>query len=177
MEKDMSVKLFLPLLIFVTQMVSPAPAQSDREFTDRVRNFKITLVSDWQPLTYSDAVGQQKTNFIFRNRNEGFLIITRENLSGRSLADCVKNDLGDLELNYACLYIGKEAFEGGQLSGLRATLCYMDDGRKVVGTFYYLQDGNMIWILRFKANPDSPGIALEITDKMARSFCTVCPIP
>lgn len=173
----MSLKLFLPLLVFVTQVVLPAPTQSDREFTDRVRNFKITLVSDWQPLTYSDAVGQQKTNFIFRNRNEGLLTITRENLSGRSLADCVKNDLSDLEVTYACLSIGKEAFKGGQLSGLRATLRYVDGGRKAAGTFYYLQDVKTVWILRFTANPDSPGITLEITDKMAGSFCTVCPIP
>jgi hypothetical protein len=172
----MSNKLFLLLLIIATQMVSTSSAQSDREFIDQARNFKITLISDWQPLTYTDAIGRRKTDFIFRNRNEGLLVITRENLSGRLLADRVKNDLDDLELSYACLYTGKEAFEGGQLNGLRVTLGYMDGGRKIVATFYYLQDGDTVWILRFKANPDSPGIAQDITDKMARSFCTVCPI-
>lgn len=172
----MNKKPLFILLIIAPFMISNLPGQSDREFIDKARNFKILLVSDWKPFSYTDAVGRQKTDFIFRNRREGLLTITREELLGRSLSDRVKFDLDDLKLNNVCFYTDKEAFESGHLTGFRIMAQYTEGGRKLISTSYYLEDGDTVWILRFKAEADSPSLALEITDKIARSFCTICPI-
>jgi hypothetical protein len=153
-----------------------AVAQSDRQFIDKVDNFTITLVGGWNPVSYTDAFGRQKTEFIFEDRNEGLLRVTKESLSGCSLEDKVHNELEDLKLRYACAYSGEEAFIDGLLKGIRVSLYYFDDGRNVVGAYYFLQDGDAAWILRFTGRPGSPGISRDVTDKMARSFCYVCAI-
>lgn len=170
------VALFLVFLI-TAAVNSAAAAQAEREFLDRDRGYRITLVGDWQPVSYTDAVGRQKTEFVFRRRNDGVLAITREGLPRGSLADKVDVDLSDMKQCYACLFTSKETFGGGQLSGFRALVYYHKDGRKIAGAYYYLQDGNAVWILRFNADPASPGIAREVTDRMARSFSPPPPTP
>ena len=169
-SKAASLLILLSISLCVT-----AAAQSDREFTDKVVNFKIILVGDWQPAPYTDAVGRQKTEFVFHNRAEGLLKITKESLPGRLLANKVNSDLEELKLRYACVYTGQEAIRG-LLSGIRVALYYFEDSRSTIGAYYYLQDGDSVWILRFTGRPGSPGIARDITDKMARSFCSVCGI-
>ena len=139
-------------------------------FLKLVRNFKIPLVSDWQSFSYTDAIGRYQSRFMFRNQSQGSLEITRESLSGRTLSNKVDDDFRDIEHCYTCLFTEKEAFTGGQLSGSRIIFYHVKDGRRVVGLYYYLQDGDTVWILRFSGNPDSAGLARQITDKMARSF-------
>ena len=86
-------------------------AQSEREVIDKARNFKITLFGDWKPISYTDAVGRQKTDFIFQgNRQEGLLTIASEALSDRSLTNEVDIDLANMELSYATVFTSKEAF-------------------------------------------------------------------
>lgn len=166
--KITSLMIWLSIILCVA-----AVAQSDREFTDKVDNFKITLAGEWQPAFYVDAFGRQKTEFVFKTRAEGVLKITRESLPGRSLANKVSGDLEDLNLGYACVYTSQEAIKG-LLGGTRVALYYFDGSRTTVGTYYYLQDGDSVWILRFTGRPGSPGMARDMTDKMARSFCSVC---
>ena len=150
-----------------------ASAQSEREFTGKVNNFEITLVGDWQPTSYTDAIGRQKTEFVFRNRTEALLEVSKESLSGHPLANKINTDLEDLKLCYPCVYAGQEAIKG-MLEGVRVSLYYFEEGRSTIGTYYYLQDGQSVWILRFSGRVGSPGMARDMTDKMARSFCSVC---
>ena len=169
-SKAPSLLIWLCISLCVT-----AVAQSDREFTDKADNFKIILVGDWQPVPYTDAFGRQKTDFVFHNRAEGLLKITKESLPGRSLANKVNSVLEDLKLRYACMYTGQEAIRG-QLDGILVAIYYFEDGRSKIGTYYYLQDGDSVWILRFTGRAGSPGLSRDITDKMARSFCYVCSV-
>lgn len=161
------------LILLSISLCATAAAQSDREFTDKADNFKITLVGDWQPTSYTDAVGRLKTEFVFRNRTEGLLKISKESLPARWLANKVNGDLENLKLRYACVFTGHEAFRG-LLDGIRVALYYFEDSRPTIGTYYYLQDGDSVWILRFTGRAGSPGMAREMTDEMARSFCSVC---
>ncbi|HEX8185758.1 MAG TPA: hypothetical protein VF747_13425, partial [Blastocatellia bacterium] len=41
-----------------------ARAQSGQEYEDSAGKFKLMLIGDWKPVTYSDAVGRQKTEFV-----------------------------------------------------------------------------------------------------------------
>ncbi len=167
----------LPVLIVIGLSIrADTVAQSEREFIDKVEGFKITLAGDWQPVSYTDAVGRQRTEFVSHDRAEGLLKIARERLAGRALTEKVHGDLEDLKLRYACVYTGQEAISG-LLSGVRVALYYFEDGRWIVGTHYYLKDGDAVWILRFTGRPGSTGMARETTDRIVRTFCSVCDIP
>jgi hypothetical protein len=82
-----------------------------------------------------------------------------------------------MRLRCASVYFSEDKFDAGQLSGIRVAVYYVQDSRKVVGTYYYLQDRDSVWVLRFTGEATSTGITREITDRMARSFCSVCPFP
>ena len=151
-------------------------AQAEREFIDQANGFKITLVGNWRGVPYTDAVGRQKTEFVYENRARGLLRITRENLGGSSLQHIVRREIDDFTLCYSCVFSGQEAFAGDSLSGTRVALYYVEGDRRIVGTFYFLQDKEAVWILRFNGRAGSTGMSREITDSMARSFCSVCAL-
>ena len=164
------------ILVITVYLNSIAWALSDRLFTDKVANYQIMLLGDWQQVSYTDAVGRRKTEFVFHSRREGLLTIAKERPAGRSLQDKVHLDLSDMRLNYACVFSSEEPFSGGQLSGIRVALYFLQDVRKVAATYYYLQDADSVWVLRFTGEPGSTGVSQETTDRMARSFCSVCPL-
>jgi len=83
----------------------------------------------------------------------------------------------DLRLHLVCSSVSREEFGGGHLDGVRVAVYCFQDNHRMVGVYYYLQEGEAIWVLRFTAREDSPGLARDLTDRMARSFCGVCPIP
>jgi hypothetical protein len=43
----------------------------------------------------------------------------------------------------------------------------------MAGTFYFLQEGEAVWILRFNGRAESPGMSRDITDALTRSFSSV----
>lgn len=184
----MKVKLKLPgssglnlnvvfyLLPILVATCSFTMAQSGREFIDTANGFKITLIGNWRAVPYTDAVGRKKTEFVYENREQGLLRITREDLRGSSLQDVVRREIEAFTLCNSCVSTGQEAFAGESLSGIRVAHYYVEGNRRTVGEFYFLQDKEAVWVLRFKGRAGSPGMAREIIDNMARSFCTVCPL-
>ena len=173
----MNLKVVLSLIsIFACSGVSPSMAQSEREFIDKANGFKITIVGNWRAAPYTDAIGRQKTEFVYEDRGQGLLRIARENLRNGSVQDIVRREIDDFALCYSCVFTGQEAFAGGSLSGIRVALYYIEGDRRILGTFYFLQDKEAVWILRFNGRPGSPGMAHDITDRMARSFCSVCAL-
>src|SRR5262245_31995190 len=124
-------------------------AQTGSEYKDPDGKFKITLTGDWRAVTYSDAVGRQKTEFVYRDRSEGLLKISREALNG-SLAETVRQEEENLKIYRPGFQrAASEAFGGGPLSGNRFSFFTTEGGRQLAHTYYYLQDKNSVWVLRF----------------------------
>ncbi len=163
----------LALICILVGACSLTMAQADREFKDEANGFMITLVGNWRAVPYTDAVGRQKTEFVYENRDQGLLRITRDNLRGSTLHDMVRREMDEFAFCNSCVFAGQEAFAGGSLRGIRVALYYIEGGRRIVGTFYFLQERESVWILRFNGRPGSSGMGHEITDAMARSFCSV----
>ena len=163
--------LMFMVLVFLVLLVSlPAVAQAGREFTDPGGQYKLTLVGDWKAVSYDDAVGRQKTEFVYRDRSEGLLKISREPLTG-SLADMLHREEENLKI-YRSGFEGasSESFGGGSLSGVRLSFFSTEGNRKMANTFYYLQDKNAVWVLRFTGKRGSLDAIRNITDQIARSF-------
>lgn len=175
-RSSIKFRFVLSLISVLVSTCSVAMAQAEREFMDKANGFKITLAGDWRALPYTDAVGRQKTEFVWDNRVQGLLRITREDLRGSPLPNVARREIENFALCYSCVFTGQGEFSGGSLSGTRVALYYAVGNRRMVGTFYFLQDKEAVWILRFNGQAGSPAMAPEITDSMARSFCSVCAL-
>jgi hypothetical protein len=173
---DIKIKAGLALICILLGTCSFTMAQADREFLDKANGFNISLVGDWRADPYTDAVARRKTEFVYQNRDLGLLRITRESLRGSSLQGLVRREIEDFTLGHSCVSTGQEAFAGEFLSGMRVAHYYIEGDRKTIAVFYFLQEKEAVWILRFNGRAGSPGMAREITDKMARSFCSVCDL-
>lgn len=161
----------LMFMVLVLLAVGPAVvAQNNQEFTDPASQYKVTLIGDWKPVSYNDAVGRQKTEFVYRDRSEGLLKITREPLTG-TLADLVRREEENLKI-YRSGFEGasSEAFGGGAISGIRLSFFSTEGNRKMANTYYYLQDKNAAWVLRFTGKRGSLDAIRNLTDQIARSF-------
>jgi hypothetical protein len=154
----------------IAVLVSAVEAQSGPEFTDPAGRYKLSLIGDWRAVSYNDAVGRQKTEFVYRDRSEGLLKISREPLSG-SLADAVSQEEENLKI-YRPGFEGaaRETFGGGALSGIRLSFYSTEGNRKIANTFYYLQDKNAMWVLRFGGKRGTLDTMRNLTDQIARSF-------
>src|SRR5215470_5854033 len=79
--------------IMATGLASPF----QQEFTDPENTYKLTLVGDWKAVSYNDAVGRAKTEFVYRDRSQGLLKVTREKLTG-SVAELVRQEEENLRV-------------------------------------------------------------------------------
>ena len=157
--------------ILVTVSSFGFAAQSEKEYVDPDGQYKISLLGDWKAISYKDAVGRQKTEFVYRDRSEGLLKISRETLSGGDLAGLVRQEEETLKIYRAGFERGaSEGFGAGELKGVRLSFYNTDSRRPKANTYYYLQDGNSVWVLRFSGERGTLDTIRNITDQMARSF-------
>jgi hypothetical protein len=168
----MNTRLFsLMLLALISVYVVGAANQSDREFVDQAGKYRITLVGDWRPVTYTDAMGRTKTEFVCRERSEGLLRVNKESLNRRSPADIARKAMEELKLCQPAVMVGgDEEFVGGALPGRRVAFCYIEGNSWVAATYYFLEDRDAVWILRFTGRMGVLNASHDIMDRMARSF-------
>ena len=174
---NLRVRILCSLASILLVTGSLTMAQGEREFIDKADGFKLTLVANWRAVPYTDAVGRQKTEFVYENREQGTLRITRENLRGSSLQSMVRRNINEFTLCNPCTQSAQEEFAGNLLSGIRVGFDYVEGNRKMVSTFYFLKERETVWILRFNGRVGSPGMEHDVTDSIVRSFCSVCSWP
>ncbi|HYP26127.1 MAG TPA: hypothetical protein VE262_05355 [Blastocatellia bacterium] len=163
--------LILVALLFISIPAGAALAQSGEEYTDPEGKFKIMLQGDWKAITYSDAVGRQKTEFVYRDRRVGLLKISSTSLSGGTLTNMVRQD-EENQRTYRAGYVpgSNEDFGGGGLPGVRLAFYTTESYKQVANTTYYLRDGNRVWVLKFTGPKGTLDTMRNLTDQMARSF-------
>jgi hypothetical protein len=86
------------MLALITIYFVASARQAVQEYVDEAGRYKIALIGDWQPATYTDAVGRTKTEFVYGERGEALLRINRESLNRRSLDDIVRKEMEGLRL-------------------------------------------------------------------------------
>ena len=161
-------------LLFMTAILVVCPlahaAQQGEEYVDQASKFKLMLLGDWRAVSYNDAVGRPKTEFVYRDRSEGLLKISKESLSG-SIADMVRQEEQNLTISLAGFErSASETFGGGALTGMRLSFYNTRGGRQVANTYYFLKDGDSIWVLRFSGKRGTLDTIRNVTDQIARSF-------
>ena len=163
-------------LVFLTALIlfgvsTISLAQTSQEFTDPAGKYKITLLGDWKAVSYNDAVGRAKLEFVYGDRSEGLLKITKEKLNGINLAGKVRGEEENLKMYRAGFErASTEQFDAGSLDGRRFAFYSADGGRKTASAFYFLQDGDYVWVLRFTGRRGVLDTIRNVTDRMARGF-------
>jgi len=166
--KHKGLLLMTALVVCATSAI--AVAQAGQEYEDPSGKFKLVLYGEWKAISYNDAVGRPKTEFIYRDRSEGLLKIARETLSG-SVSDMVRQEEENLKMyRVGFERASSEVFGGGGLNGMRLSFYSTESGRQTASTFYFLQDKNAVYILRFTGKRGMLDTNRNITDQVARSF-------
>jgi hypothetical protein len=166
--KSRVASLFILALLSVFSFAS----QTEAEYSDPEGKYRFKLYSEWKAVSFSDAVGRQKTEFVYRDRSEGLLKISRQTLSV-SLENFVREEEQNLKI-YRSGYqrVTSEQFGGGALSGIMLSFFTAEGGRQMANAHYYLQDGNTVWTLRFTGKRGTLDVLRNTTDQIARSFRT-----
>jgi hypothetical protein len=166
--KHKGLLLMTALVVCATSAI--AVAQAGQEYEDPSGKFKLVLYGEWKAISYNDAVGRPKTEFIYRDRSEGLLKIARETLSG-TIADRIRQEEENLKMyRVGFERASSEAFGGGGLNGMRLSFYSTESGRQTASTFYFLQDKNAVYILRFTGKRGMLDTNRNVTDQIARSF-------
>jgi hypothetical protein len=167
----MRMRSLLLTVATVLTIFLDSPAQSEQKYKDPGGQYQIDLLGDWRSVTYNDAVGRPRTDFVYRDRREGLLKITKEPRTGASLQDMVRTEEETLRTYRPGFERATtESFGGGALRGLRLSFYSTNSGRQVASTHYYLEDGETVWVLRFVGRRGAIDAIRNVTDQMARSF-------
>jgi hypothetical protein len=158
-------------LLLAGALAAGVSAQTGDAFVDQAGKFKITLQGDWHAVPYSDSAGHQRTEFVDGDRSIGLLRVTSEPLGSKSIADLIREEEEALKVYKASYQPDtKEAFGGGPLKGMLLAFYYVEGGRKMAGAYYFLQDKESVWQLKFVGKRGKLDLNRNLVDRMARSF-------
>jgi hypothetical protein len=164
--------LFALLAIGVQGFATRATSQ-EQTYSSAKTDYVISLPSPvWRLVGEPDEI-HQHTEFIYGDRNDGYLRIRKETLpDGATVKEFAHQDLDQKE-RFLPGYIGggkEEKFEG-RLSGITISFEYTQAGKPMTGRTYYLQaDSHTVYALRFTGMRDKLARIRNQTDLIARSF-------
>jgi hypothetical protein len=173
----LTVRLTALCLLFllaagVHGFVIRASAQ-EQTYTSPKVDYVVSLPSPvWRLVGEPDEI-HQHTEFIYGDRNDGYLRIRKETLpDGTTIRDFALEDVDQKE-RFRPGYIGggkDEKFQG-RLSGVTIPYEYTQAGKPMAGRTYYLQvDSHTVYALRFTGMRDKLARIRNQTDLIARSF-------
>jgi hypothetical protein len=153
-------------------MLASAAAMAQQTYTSGNTDYTLELPSErWRVIQEPDSL-HEHAEFIYGDRNDGFLRIRREVVeAGTTAPDIARRDQ-DQKLRFQTGYIeGKEEKFAGRLNGVTFGYEYTSGGKAMAGRIYYLQaDNRTIYALRFTGLRDKLLLIRNQTDSIARSF-------
>jgi hypothetical protein len=152
-------------------MLNSAVAQ-EHSYSNAKYNYTVQLPSAvWKLIGEPDEI-HQHAEFVYGDRNDGFLRIRKETLDeGLSITEFAKRDQ-EQRVHFLPGYVdGKDESFTGRLSGRTVSYEYTLAGKPMAGRTYYLQaDEHTVYALRFTGMRDKLARIRNQTDLIARSF-------
>jgi hypothetical protein len=158
-------KKLLIIAIAVFTFAAAAAAQNRTTFADSTVEFTFEIPDDkWK------VVGKSPVNVVYTTANEGDLEIRKLTFpSNKPLAELMKSEEEKLQFLRGFV-AGKDENFSGALRGSVYNYEFVSSGRGKAGRFYYLRDGDTVYVLRFTAYADKLRSLRTQTDMMARTF-------
>ncbi len=167
------LSIFL-IFAFTLSFVSALALAQSQTFTSENVDYTLELPSPtWRIVQEADSV-HQHTEFIYGDRNDGYLKIRKEMVDeGTTAADLARRDQ-EQKLRFMPGYVdGKQERFAGRLSGMTISYEFTSGGKPMAGRTYYLQaDNRTIYALRFTGMRDKLSRIRNQTDLISRSFQT-----
>jgi hypothetical protein len=157
---------------FVLALLSTLALGQTQTFSRDTVEYTLELPSPtWRVVQEADSI-HQHTEFIYGDRNDGYLKIRREVVDeGTTPSDLARRDQ-EQKLRFMPGHVdGREERFAGRLSGVTISYEYSSGGKAMAGRTYYLQaDNRTIYALRFTGLRDKLARIRNQTDIIARSF-------
>jgi len=171
--KELTVRLasaFFGLLILAA-FSAPALAQ-DHSYTNAKAGYIVDFPSPlWRLVDEPDEM-HQHAEFVFSDRNDGYLRIRKEALEeGLTVREFGRRDQ-EQKNHFLPGYVdGKEENFTGRLSGVTISFEFTQAGKQMTGRTYYLQaDDHTVYALRFTGLREKLARIRNQTDQIARTF-------
>jgi len=160
-------------LAFGVIAFQPTARAQEHSYTSPKVDYTVDFPSPTWKLTDEPDQVHQHTEFIYGDRNDGYLRIRKEALEqGLTIKEFAHRDQ-DQKTRYLPGYVeGKEdpPFTG-RLSGVTLSYEFTERGKPMAGRTYYLQgDSTTVYVLRFTGMRDKLLRIRNQTDLIARSL-------
>jgi hypothetical protein len=157
---------------FVSIALVSATALAQETYVSANGEYTLELPSDKWKVTQEPDSLHEHAEFVYGDRNDGFLRIRKEVVDPATTAADVARRDQDQKLRFQTGYMeGKEEKFVGRLSGVTFSYEYTAGGKPMAGRLYYLQaDNRTIYALRFTGLRDRLELIRNQTDRIARSF-------
>ena len=156
----------------VMALLSSLVLAQTQVFSSDAVEYTLELPSPtWRMVQEADSI-HQHTEFIYGDRNDGYLKIRKEVVDeGTTASDLARRDQ-EQKLRFMPGHVdGKEERFAGRLNGVTISYEYTNGGKPMAGRTYYLQaDNRTIYPLRFTGMRDKLTRIRNQTDNIARSF-------
>lgn len=160
------------LIAFGGAALAQTVQAQERSYASPKGDFVIDLPSPtWRLVDEPDEV-HQHTEFVYSDRNDGYLRIRKEALEqGLTITEFARRDQ-DQKTRFLPGYVnGKEEPFSGRLSGVTISYEFTQAGKPMVGRSYYLQaDSSTVYVLRFTGHRDKLARIRNQTDFISRSL-------
>ena len=143
----------------------------DDTYGDQV-DYQVEFPSPmWRLVDEPDEV-HQHAEFVYNDRNDGYLRIRREALpDGKTVEEFAREDQDQKERFRPGYIDGKGERFTGRLSGFTMSYEFTQAGKPMAGRTYYLQaDDSTVYALRFTGLRDKLSRIRNQTDSIARTF-------
>ena len=159
-------------LAFGVIAFQPTASAQEHSYTSPKVDYAVDFPSPTWKLTDEPDEVHQHTEFIYGDRNDGYLRIRKEALEqGLTIKEFARRDQ-DQKTRYLPGYVdGKEDTFSGRLSGMTLSYEFTERGKPMAGRTYYLQgDSSTVYVLRFTGMRDKLLRIRNQTDLIARSL-------
>jgi hypothetical protein len=164
------MRRLLTLAIFSLTLAVPAALAQNQTYSGGEYGLELPSPT-WRIISEPDSI-HQYAEFIYGNRNDGYLRIRKEVVeAGSTSSDRASRDQ-ETKLRFLPGYVeGKSEKFSGRLDGVTFSYEFTSGGKPMAGRVYYLQaDNRTIYTLYFTGLRDQlTRIRIE-TDAIARSF-------
>src|SRR3954463_9579917 len=164
--------VFFSICLLMTPAVLTRAAFQEYSYTSAKAEFTIDFPSGtWRKTGEPDDV-HQHTEFIYGDRNDGYLRIRKEALTeGTSVRDFALRDQDERTRFLPGFVNGKDEAFNGRLDGGTAFFEITQAGKPMVGRSYYLKvDAQTVYVLRFTGLRTKLLTIRNQTDAIARSL-------
>jgi len=162
--------LSLAMLIAAAVVLSSTAAAQSETFSDPNVDYTFALPDAKWRKTVTPSATNPNVEYVYGDRVFGkFEVRKISTPKSEMLADAVRDE--DQKLQFLMGYApGKQENFSGKLRGVIYNFEFVKGGRPMVGRFYFLRDGDVVYVLRFEGRKDSLNSIQNQTDSIARTF-------